>query len=257
MDADNLSKRAWVWETNDVNIRVLSVFRHLWLIVTWLIVTAYTQCCNRLWFDCIAPPPDRFLNKYRLIVKEIPWNFGGNFIKIISPKINAVLTVVSKDSAPYRSSPLYIYRDNLTPMKDENLWLNENTHYFLNHTLFGIWKINWKQFLTSAKWPTAADRHFKSIFSICQKVWSRMTYWLGLYTKQFVELCGTMIIIAWESTDMRPTKCVEMRWAAACVEMWVAGMLSNRDLSARNRDSTHWQVLYLYGTDMFMINGSA
>ena len=44
-------------------------------------------------------PSGRFLNQHRLIVKKVPRNFGGGFIKTISPRRKRILKCRLKKSA--------------------------------------------------------------------------------------------------------------------------------------------------------------
>ena len=63
MHADNLSKCVWMWETNAVNTVAPVAFRHLGLIVTWLIVTDYAQWKK---LDCGKPVIHRRVEMQRL-----------------------------------------------------------------------------------------------------------------------------------------------------------------------------------------------
>ena len=45
LDTHGMAKHTWVWETHALNILTLNAVHHLGLIVAWLIVTVYTQCC--------------------------------------------------------------------------------------------------------------------------------------------------------------------------------------------------------------------
>ena len=145
----------------------------------------------------------------------------------------------------------------------------------------GIWRRNWKPFLTPTKWQKIVDvisKHFiDTRESIVQNdLFSRFVYKTvnrHFHTEQrfatsrdcaesclviatvifrahvrrcvaceFVELRRITVLIAWECAkqrfpsewdcaDMQPAKYVEMREAAACVEMRVASMPPNRGSS--------------------------
>ena len=192
----------------------------------------------------------RFQNQYWLIVKEIPWNFGGHFIKTICIK-------ASKCQPQYQLILIHLL-GQFNP--DERGKLLVDMKYVLLSESYTVWNLQ-KELETIVDPHKVADncrRHFKNIFLIYQKVLCRMTYRFGLYRKQligcvaceFVKLHGTAVLIAWEWAkqwlpsawdcgDMRPPnawKCVDL---GACVVMRFASISPNHGSSAWDASGKH------------------